>query len=184
MASWLACAAVLALPGATEAQDVEPPVEAEPAEPEEQAPSEAAPAPAPQGGYGASGGATDATGVANLKKQGFASIISFRLPTEQGVAEEEAAVKTTGIKYIHLPLNGAMPDAKVADEFLAAVSDKSNQPAYIHCGGGGRAASMWMIKRAMKDGWTMDRAAEEANAIATLSPTLKTFATNYIAAHK
>ena len=132
----------------------------------------------------ACGGATDATGVANLKKQGFASIISFRLPTEQGVAEEEAAVKTTGIKYIHLPLNGAMPDPKVADEFLAAVSEKGNQPAYIHCGGGGRAASMWMIKRALKDGWTTDRAAEEANAIAMLSPALKTFATNYIAAHK
>ena len=132
----------------------------------------------------ACGGATDANGVANLKKQGFASIISFRLPTEQGVAEEEAAVKTTGIKYIHLPLNGAMPDPKVADEFLAAVTDKSNQPAYIHGGGGGRAASMWMIKRALKDGWTADRAAEEANAIAMLSPALKTFATNYIAAHK
>ena len=132
----------------------------------------------------ACGGATDANGVANLKKQGFASIISFRLPTEQGVTEEEAAVKTTGIKYIHLPLNGAMPDPKVADEFLAAVSDKGNQPAYIHCGGGGRAASMWMIKRALKDGWTADRAAEEANAIAMLSPALKTFATNYIAAHK
>ena len=46
------------------------------------------------------------------------------------------------------------------------------------------AASMWMIKRAIKDGWTTDRAAEEANAIAMLSPALKTFATNYIAAHK
>jgi protein tyrosine phosphatase (PTP) superfamily phosphohydrolase (DUF442 family) len=64
------------------------------------------------------------------------------------------------------------------------VADKANQPAYIHCGGGGRAASMWMIKRALKDGWTADRAAEEANAIAMLSPALKTFATNYIAAHK
>jgi uncharacterized protein (TIGR01244 family) len=132
----------------------------------------------------ACGGATDATGVANLKKQGFASIISFRLPTEQGVAEEEAAVKTTGIKYIHLPLDNAKLDPKVADEFLAAVSDRSNQPAYIHCGGGGRAASMWMIKRALKDGWTTDRAVEEANAIATLTPAQKTFATNYIAAHK
>lgn len=132
----------------------------------------------------ACGGATDATGVANLKKQGFASIISFRLPTEQGVAEEEAAVKTTGIKYVHLPLNGAMPDPKVADDFLVAVADKANQPAYIHCGGGGRAASMWMIKRVLKDGWTTDRAIEEANAIAMLSPTLKTFATNYIASHK
>ena len=118
------------------------------------------------------------------KRCGFASIISFRLPTEQGVTEEEAAIKTTGIKYVHLPLNGAMPDPKVADEFLAAVADKSNQPAYIHCGGGGRAASMWMIKRALKDGWTTERAAEEANLIAPLNPGLKTFATNYIAAHK
>ena len=132
----------------------------------------------------ACGGATDAAGVANLKKQGFASIISFRLPTEQGVTEEEAAIKTTGIKYVHLPLNGAMPDPKVADEFLVAVADKSNQPAYIHCGGGGRAAAMWMIKRALKEGWTTERAAEEANAIAMLNPGLKTFATNYIAAHK
>ena len=132
----------------------------------------------------ACGGATDANGVANLKKQGFASIISFRLPTEQGVAEEEAAIKTAGIKYVHLPLNGASPDPKVADQFLVAVADKSNQPAYIHCGGGGRAATMWMIKRALKDGWSTERAAEEANAISPLSPAMKTFATGYIAAHK
>ena len=132
----------------------------------------------------ACGGATDAAGVANLKKQGFASIISFRLPTEQGVTEEEAAIKTTGIKYVHLPLNGATPDPKVADQFLVAVSDKANQPAYIHCGGGGRAATMWMLKRVLKDGWSTERAAEEANAIAPLNPGMKTFATSYIAAHK
>jgi len=41
-----------------------------------------------------------------------------------------------------------------------------------------------MIKRALKDGWTTERAADEANAIAMLSPALKAFATNYIAAHK
>src|SRR5258706_12339709 len=76
----------------------------------------------------ACGGATDATGVANLKKQGFASIISFRLPTEQGVAEEESAIKTTGIKYVHLPLNGAAPDPKVADEFLAPARGKGHHP--------------------------------------------------------
>jgi uncharacterized protein (TIGR01244 family) len=132
----------------------------------------------------ACGGATDANGVASLKKQGFASIISLRLPTEQGVAEEEAAVKTTGIKYVHLPFNGQSPDPKVADQFLVAVSDKSNQPAYIHCGGGGRAATMWMIKRVLKDGWSTERAAAEANAISTLSPAMTTFAASYIASHK
>jgi uncharacterized protein (TIGR01244 family) len=132
----------------------------------------------------ACGGAVDATGVANLRKQGFSSIISFRQDSEQGVQEEEAAIKTTGIKYVHLPLNGAAPDPKVADLFLVAVADARNQPAYVHCGGGGRAAAMWMIKRALRDGWTTDRAAEEAQAIAALSPVMKDFATKYIAAHR
>src|SRR5258705_12363189 len=72
----------------------------------------------------ACGGATDAIGVANLKKQGFASIISFRLPTEQGVTEEEAAVKTTGIKYVHLPPNGAIPDPKDPGEIPPPGADK------------------------------------------------------------
>src|SRR5258705_1338295 len=71
----------------------------------------------------ACGGATDAVGVANLKKQGFASIISFRLPTEQGVAEEESAIQTTGIKYVHLPPNGGSPDPKITDQFLLSPSD-------------------------------------------------------------
>ena len=41
-----------------------------------------------------------------------------------------------------------------------------------------------MIKRAIRDGWSTDRAAEEAQAIAPLSPALKDFATKYIAGHR
>ena len=63
----------------------------------------------------ACGGAVDAAGVANLKKQGFASIISFRQESEQGVAEEEAAIKSTGIKYVHLPLNGARSEEHTSE---------------------------------------------------------------------
>ena len=132
----------------------------------------------------ACGGAPNAGGVENLKKQGFVSIINLRLDTEAGVKEKEDAIKTAGIKYVHIPFNGAMPDPKVADQFLVAVADKANQPAYVHCGSGGRAAAMWMIKRALKDGWATDRAVQEAEAISVIQPALKTFATDYIAAHR
>lgn len=132
----------------------------------------------------ACGGAPNAGGVENLKKQGFVSIINLRLDAEAGVKEEEDAIKTAGIKYVHIPFNGAMPDPKVADQFLVAVADKANQPAYVHCGSGGRAAAMWMIKRALKDGWATDRAVQEAEAISVIQPALKTFATDYIAAHR
>jgi hypothetical protein len=43
---------------------------------------------------------------------------------------------------------------------------------------------MWMIKRALQDEWTIERARAEAEAIGLSSPALVTFATNYINARR
>ena len=80
--------------------------------------------------------------------------------------------------------DAANPDPKVVDSFLAAVGDKTNQPVYIHCGSANRVGAVWMIKRALKDGWDVDKAREEAEAIGLTNARLKTFATEYIATHK
>jgi protein tyrosine phosphatase (PTP) superfamily phosphohydrolase (DUF442 family) len=88
------------------------------------------------------------------------------------------------LKYIHLPFNVAMPDSKVVDSFLGAVADKSNQPVFIHCGSANRVGGMWMIKRVLQDGWAMDQAKTEAEAIGLNSPQLVAFATEYINSHK
>ena len=70
------------------------------------------------------------------------------------------------------------------DSFIAAVSDRANQPVYIHCASANRVGAMWMIKRALKDGWSVDQASAEAEAIGLTNPKLKAFATEYIASHK
>ena len=41
-----------------------------------------------------------------------------------------------------------------------------------------------MIKRVLQDGWEIDKALAEAEAIGLTNPRLKTFATEYIQAHK
>ena len=132
------------------------------------------------------GGATDPSAIGELKKEGYVSIINLRLPTEEGanVEGERAAAQAAGLKYIHLPFNAAMPDSKVVDSFLAAVGDKSNQPVFIHCGSANRVGGMWMIKRALKDGWPIERARQEAEAIGLRDPQLTAFATTYINAHR
>ena len=132
------------------------------------------------------GGATQPTAMAALKKGGFVSVINLRVATEQGadVDAGRAAAQAAGLKYIHLPFEVANPDPKLVDNFLAAVSDTSNQPVYIHCGSANRVGAVWMIKRVLKDGWDVDKAREEAEAIGLSNPRLKTFATEYIAAHK
>jgi uncharacterized protein (TIGR01244 family) len=131
------------------------------------------------------GGATDPSAMAGLKKEGYVSVINLRLANEEGanVDAARAAAQSAGLKYIHLPFNAAMPDTKVVSDFLGAVADKSNQPVFIHCGSANRVGAMWMIKRVLQDGWTVERAQAEGEAIGLQNPQLKEFAANYIKEH-
>ena len=131
-------------------------------------------------------GAIKATAVPEIKKYGFASIINLRQASEDGanLPEEEAAAKAADIRYYSIPFSSTAPDPAVADKFLDAITAQGSDPAFIHCAGGGRAATMWFIKRLVVDHWDVDRAAKEATALGMTSPTLKQFAIDYAAAHK
>ena len=132
------------------------------------------------------GGATQPAAMAELKKEGFNSVINLRVATEEGANVEagRAAAHAAGLKYIHLPFEVAKPDPKLVENFLAAVADSSNQPVYIHCGSANRVGAVWMIKRVLQDGWDIDKAQQEAEAIGLTNAGLKTFATDYIHSHK
>jgi uncharacterized protein (TIGR01244 family) len=131
-------------------------------------------------------GATTPASMAEVKRLGFASVINLRQASEAGanVEEETAAAKAAGLNYVHLPFNAASPDPMVVDQFLKAVTTPANQPAFVHCASGNRAAAFWMIKRMTVDNWDADRAGTEAAALGLSNPALKTFATDYVAAHK
>ena len=131
-------------------------------------------------------GATTSAAVPGLKKMGYASIINLREASEPGadIEGEAAAAKAAGINFIHLPFNAASPDLAVVDGFLKAVTAPANQPAFVHCASGNRAAAMWMIKRMLVDKWDADRAGAEAAALGMTNPALKTFVLDYAQAHK
>jgi uncharacterized protein (TIGR01244 family) len=131
-------------------------------------------------------GATTPQAVAGLKQMGYASIINLREATEAGadIDAEAAAAKSAGITFIHLPFNTASPNPAVVDSFLKAVTDAKNQPAFVHCASGNRAAAMWMIKRMQIDKWDSERAGTEAAALGLTNGALKTFAVQYVETHK
>jgi uncharacterized protein (TIGR01244 family) len=125
-------------------------------------------------------GATPVEALAELKQDGFASVINLRMPEEKGanIDESKAMAAKIGLRYIHLPLQ--TPTPAIAEAFLKAVADPANQPAYIHCGSANRVGAMWFIKRVKLDGWDTDRAMKEAELIGLRSPALKTFALDYV----
>jgi len=133
----------------------------------------------------ACGGATTPGGVAELKKLGYKSVINLRQANEAGadVDAEAAAAKAAGVNYFHLPVNGSAPDPAMVDKFIAAVGDQANQPVFVHCASGNRAAAFWMIKRLVVDHWDEEKASTEAAGLGLTSAPLKKFATDYAAAH-
>lgn len=134
----------------------------------------------------ACGGATTPEAIAGLKKMGYASVINLRPANEPGANIEgaAAAAKAAGINFVHLPFNAAAPDPNLVGNFLVAVTDPKNQPAFVHCASGNRAAALWMIKRMAVDKWDADRAGSEAAALGLTNQALKTFALNYVETHK
>ena len=130
-------------------------------------------------------GATSVEAIAELKREGFVSIVNLRRVSEPGadIEASRAAAEAAGLRYIHLPFDSSAPDPAVVAEFLAAVTDKANQPVFVHCGSANRVGALWLVKRVMRDGWTIAQATEEAKAIGLRSEALEAFALKYLADH-
>ena len=131
-------------------------------------------------------GAIRPEALPKIKSMGFVSVINLREPTEPGanVEEEGVAAKAAGLRYYSIPFNSSSPDATAADQFLDVITTKGTEPAFIHCAGGGRAATMWFIKRVAVDHWDIDRASKEATDLGMNNPRLKQFAIDYVRTHK
>jgi uncharacterized protein (TIGR01244 family) len=130
-------------------------------------------------------GAITPESVPAIKEMGFVSIINLRLASETGadLEREAAAAKTAGLRYFHVPFNGT-PDPEAARQFLEAITSPGAEPAFVHCAGGNRAATMWLIKRIAVDHWDVDRATKEAIALGQTSVPLREFAITYAQSHR
>jgi uncharacterized protein (TIGR01244 family) len=125
-------------------------------------------------------GAIDpAVAVPQIKKAGFASVINLREATENGaeLEKEQALVEQAGLKYFHVPVQQQPAGGpKPLTRFLIAIATPGAEPAFIHCAGGNRAATMWLIKRLVIDRWDTDRAIKEATGLGQTSAALRQFA--------
>jgi protein tyrosine phosphatase (PTP) superfamily phosphohydrolase (DUF442 family) len=128
------------------------------------------------------GGQPKIEALAKLKAEGVKSIINLRQPSEHRAADEEARAKELGLKYFNIPVVYASPKEEQATEFLKITDDPANRPVFIHCTAAIRVGAFWMIRRVLRDGWTVEAAEEEAKKIGLRdAPHLVEFAKSYIA---
>ena len=120
-----------------------------------------------------------------LKKEGVKAIINLRQTSEHRAAEEEAKAKELGLRYFNIPVVFTDPKDEQVDEFLRITDDVNNRPAFIHCTAAKRVGAFWMIRRVLRDGFTVAEAEKEAEKVGLVeSPHLNEFARRYIEKHQ
>jgi len=122
---------------------------------------------------------------ARLKADGVKAVLNLRQPTEHRAEEEQQAVEAAGLKYFNIPVNYQNPSDADVDQFLKITDDPANRPMFIHCTAAIRVGAFWAIRRALRDGMTIDAALEEAKKVGLReAPHLDQFVRAYIASHK
>src|SRR5215471_11913629 len=123
--------------------------------------------------------------LAQLKAEGVKAILNLRQPGEHRAAEEEAKAKELGLKYFNIPVAYSDPKEEQATEFLKITDDPANRPIFIHCTAAIRVGAFWMIRRVLRDGWTVEAAQADAEKIGLHdAPHLVAFARAYIEKYK
>src|SRR5262249_51099562 len=115
--------------------------------------------------------------------EGGRGIVNLREPEEHNVEEEATLARHLGLRYVNIPVKTAAPKDEQVEAFLKATNDPKVFPLFIHCASGNRVGAFWMIRRVLVDGWTPERAEEEAKRIGLRSPNLLDFARDYIHGH-
>ena len=119
-----------------------------------------------------------------LKSQGVKSILNLRVPSEHRAAEEEARAKGLGLRYFNIPVAFGEPKDEQVTAFLKITDDPENRPVFVHCAAGIRVGAFWMMRRVLRDGWSLEKAQKEAELIGLKeSPHLIEFVRSYLERH-
>jgi uncharacterized protein (TIGR01244 family) len=121
---------------------------------------------------------------AKLKADGVKAVLNLRQPTEHRADEEQAMVEQLGMKYFNIPVAYMNPTDANVEEFLRITDDPANRPMFIHCTAAIRVGAFWAIRRAERDGLSVDAAIEDGKKVGlSNAPHLEEFIRKYVAAH-
>lgn len=130
----------------------------------------------------ATGGQPVGDAYVKAAASGFRSVLSLRTNAEGiDLVFERARVERNKMRYFNIPVDGSSPRVEQADEFLRVARDKTNHPMLVNCASANRVGAFMMILRVVDQGWSEDKALDEAVKIGLASDNLKKFAKDYIA---
>ena len=131
------------------------------------------------------GGQPSGQAYAKAAASGYRSIVTLRTNKDAvDLLRERSMVERQKMRYYNIPVVPNAPRAAQADEFLALVRDKKNHPMLVNCAFADRVAPLMMIFRIAEQGWSKEKALEEATRMGLSKEPLTKFAESYLAQRK
>jgi protein tyrosine phosphatase (PTP) superfamily phosphohydrolase (DUF442 family) len=131
------------------------------------------------------GGQPSGGAYAKAAANGYRSVLTLR--SEQDgvdVVRERLMVEQNKMRYFNIPATAKPPHPDRVDEFLSLIRDKANHPMLVNCAFAERVAPFMMILRISEQGWSEEKAVEEASRSGLRDDQLKKFAKDYLAHRK
>jgi protein tyrosine phosphatase (PTP) superfamily phosphohydrolase (DUF442 family) len=131
------------------------------------------------------GGRPSGQAYAKAAASGYRSILTLRNEKDGiDLRRERAMVEQQKLRYYNIPVVAHAPSIPQADQFLALTRDRNNHPMLINCAFAERVAPLMMIFRIIEQGWSKEKAIEEAARLGLGNERLKKFADAYLAQRK
>ena len=131
------------------------------------------------------GGQPSSDAYAKAAMNGFRSVLTLRsLKDGVDLTRERLIVEHNKLRYFNILHQAELPQRGQVDEFLKLARDPLNQPMLVNCAFAERIAPLMMMFRIVEQGWSEDRAVEEASHSGLTTAKLKRFANNYLASQK
>ena len=113
------------------------------------------------------GGQPSDEGFRNLAKMGVKTVVDLRRPNEHSTADEERLVKSLGMRYVNVPMNGmAAPTEQQVSKVLGILNASEGGPVFVHCRrGADRTGTVLACYRMGHDSWENRKAFKEAKSL-------------------
>ena len=106
-----------------------------------------------------------AGGLKALAALGVKTVLNLR-DDDARAREEGREAAALGLRYFNVPISRAgRPSQERIRELMAVLDAPANQPVFVHCKrGADRTGALVAVYRITHDGWTAERALEEAES--------------------
>jgi protein tyrosine phosphatase (PTP) superfamily phosphohydrolase (DUF442 family) len=119
---------------------------------------------------------------AKAAANGYRSVLTLRTNKDGvDISRERFMVEQRKMRYFNIASTAKLPRPEQVDEFLRLVRDKANHPMLLNCAFAERVAPFMMIFRITEQGWSEEKALDEASRSGLKGDQLKKFARDYLA---